>query len=255
MISKLFDIEGLNVLITGSSRGIGYMFAEGMGKCGANIILNGRNRNSLDEAVETLSSQGINVCAYDFDVSNPEEVCKSTADIIEDKGPVDVLINNAGIQIRWPLEDFNYEDWQKVMTVNVNSAFLVSKAVVKPMIERRKGKIINTCSLMSEVARPSIAAYTASKGGIKNLTKAMATEWARYDIQVNGIGPGYFSSEMTKALVEDERFSDWLCKRTPAGRWGQLEELLGTAVFLASDASNFVNGQIIYVDGGILACI
>jgi gluconate 5-dehydrogenase len=255
MINDLFNISGLNILVTGSSRGIGFTLAEGMGKCGANIILNAVNKDNLSKAVENLNSQKISAKGFAFDVSQPEAVKDGIEQIQNEMGQIDVLINNAGIQIRSPLEDFDYQDWQKVINVNLNSVFLVTKQVVKPMIERKKGKIINICSLNSEITRPTISAYTASKGALKNLTKSMAVEWAKHNIQANGIGPGYFSSEMTQSLVQDQQFSGWLCQRTPAGRWGNLQELLGAAVFLASPASSFVNGHILYVDGGMLSCI
>jgi gluconate 5-dehydrogenase len=255
VIAELFGIEDLNILITGSSRGIGLALAEGMGKCGANIILNGRKKETLKKAAQSLTSKGIKASYYDFDVSRPDQVSDTVDKIISENGNIDVLVNNAGIQIRGELENFDYENFQKVMNINVTSAFLVSKEVVKNMISRKKGKIINICSLMSEVARPTIAPYTASKGAVKNLTKGMATDWGKYNIQINGIGPGYFSSEMTKELVEDKKFNEWICKRTPAGRWGKLDELVGTAIFLSSKASDFVNGQVIYVDGGILSCL
>ncbi len=255
MSSKLFSIEGLNILISGSSRGIGYILAQEFGKLGAKVFINGRNSDQLNEAAKKLSAEGMEVHAYSFDVSDENQVKSSISQILDEHKSIDVLVNNAGIQIRKPLEEFEYENWRKIMDVNVTSAFLMSKAVVPQMIARKKGKIINICSLMSEIARPTIAPYTTSKGALKNLTKAMATDWAKYNIQVNGIGPGYFSSEMTKNLVQDEQFNSWICNRTPAGRWGQLEELAGAAIFLSSEASSFVNGQIIYVDGGILACV
>ncbi|NOX64216.1 MAG: SDR family oxidoreductase, partial [Chlorobi bacterium] len=168
---------------------------------------------------------------------------------------IDILVNNAGIQIRGNLENFDLLDWQRLIDVNLTGAFLVSKAVVKDMIEKKSGKIINICSIQSELARPSIAPYTASKGGLKNLTKGMATDWGKYNIQVNGIAPGYFKTEMTKALYNDEKFDSWLCSRTPANRWGEPEELIGSLIFLASNASSYVNGHLVYVDGGMLACV
>jgi len=195
------------------------------------------------------------VYGYIFDISKPEEVQASIAAIEKEIGTIDVLVNNAGIQIRGKLEEFDLGDWNKVLDTNLTGAFVVSKAVVKGMIERKQGKIINICSLQSELARNTIAPYAAAKGGLKMLTRAMATEWAKHNVQVNGIGPGYFKTAITKALYENPEFDAWLCSRTPVGRWGNPEELLGTLIYLSSEASSFVNGQLIFVDGGITACI
>jgi gluconate 5-dehydrogenase len=251
----LFDIEGKKILITGSTGGLGYVLAEGLARNGATVILNSRTQEKVDEAVLSFKKQGLSSHGYTFDICNETEVERQISAIEKDMGPIDVLVNNAGIQHRAPLEDFKLEDWNKVINTNLTGAFIVSNAVVRAMIPRQKGKIINICSLQSELGRPSIAPYATAKGGLKMLTKAMATEWARHNIQVNAIGPGYFKTNMTKALYENPEFDAWLCNRTPAHRWGNPEELIGTLIYLASQASSFLNGQIIYVDGGITACI
>jgi gluconate 5-dehydrogenase len=251
----LFDINRKRILITGSSSGIGYILAEGLAKAGASVILNGRNPEKVDAAVSSLSQEGYNVVGFAFDITNPGEVQHHITHIENNLGGIDVLVNNAGIQHRAPLEEFALEDWNKLLSIDLTGAFIVSKAVVNGMIQRRSGKIVNICSLQSELARPSIAPYAAAKGGLKMLTRAMATEWAKHNIQVNGIAPGYFKTAMTKALYENPEFDSWLCKRTPANRWGNPEELVGTLIYLSSDASSFVNGQLIFVDGGITACI
>jgi len=253
--SQLFTLEGKTALVTGSSRGLGYSIAEGLAEAGARVVLNDIDADRLNAAYESFRAKGYSVEAQQMDVVDKESLAKGAEAIHRSVGPIDILVNNVGIQIRGPLEDMEEEVWSKVLRLNLDSVFLVSKAFVKPMIERKAGKIINLCSLLSEVGRPSIAPYTASKGGVKMLTKAMATEWGKHNIQTNGIGPGYFLTEMTKTLAEDEKFDSWIKARTPAARWGLPEELKGTAVFLASPASDFVNGQVIYVDGGILAAL
>lgn len=251
----LFDVEEKRILVTGSTSGIGCVLAEGLAKAGAFVVLNGRNQKKVDEAVHSFKKQGFKVAGYAFDITDESEVEKHIARIENDHGNLDVLVNNAGIQHRAPLEEFKLEDWNYVLNTNLTGAFIVSKAVVKRMIERQSGKIINICSLQSELARPSIAPYATAKGGLKMLTRGMATEWAKHNIQVNGIGPGYFKTSMTKALYENPEFDSWLCKRTPANRWGNPEELVGTLIFLSSNASSFINGQLIFVDGGITGCI
>jgi len=250
-----FDIKNKVVLITGSSGGIGYTLAKGMAMHGATVIINGRNETKIQNTVIELIHRGLNVHGYVFDVNDSAEVNQQIVRIEKEVGPIDVLVNNAGIQIRKPLEDFAEKDWKQIIDTNLTSAFIVSKAVVKGMIKRRQGKIINICSLMSELGRPTIAPYAASKGGLRMLTRAMCVEWARYNIQINGVGPGYFITDMTSSLAEDPQFDSWLKNRTPAARWGDPAELVGTAVFLASKASSYINGQIIYVDGGLLAAI
>ncbi len=256
MLTDLFDIKGKKILITGSSRGIGFTLAHSMGKLGAEIILNGTNSTTLNDAAEKLKSDNIKTFIARFDVTNEKEADAAVDDIIGNFGRIDVLINNAGIQIRYPAEEFPSSDWDRIVNVNLKSAFLLSKIVgAKSMLPNKKGKIINICSVQSELGRPSITPYAASKGGIKMLTKGLATEWGKHNIQVNGLGPGYFKTDLTKALVEDEKFNSWLCNRVPANRWGNTSELVGAAVFLSSKASDYVNGHILYVDGGMLACV
>lgn len=255
MIEQLFSLKGKTSLITGSSRGIGYTLARGLGKAGSRIILNGVDKDRLNKAVEQLKQEDIDVFGVPFDVSDESAVSEKLAMIHDDIGSVDILVNNAGIQIRAPLEDFKYSDWQHILEVNLGGAFLVSKYVVGSMISRKEGKIINICSIQSELARPSIAPYTATKGGLRNLTRGMATDWGKYNIQINGIAPGYFKTEMTKSLYTDKEFDAWLCSRVPANRWGNPDELIAAAIFLASKGSNYVNGHLLYVDGGLKACV
>ena len=250
----LFDLTGRRALITGSSQGIGFALARALGSAGAAVILNGRDADKLEASAAVLRNEGIAVSTAAFDVTDHATVGDAIA-AQEQHGPLDILVNNAGIQRRAPLEDFPEATWHELMRTNLDSVFYVARAVARGMIGRKRGKIINICSVQSELGRPSIAPYAASKGAVKMLTKGMCADWARHGLQVNGIGPGYFETELTAALVADPAFSDWLCKRTPAGRWGRVEELAGAAIFLASDASNFVNGQIVYVDGGLTSVI
>lgn len=252
---KLFDLSGKRALITGSSQGIGLALAEGLGQAGASIVLNGRDSKKLDQARADLSRKGYTVHAAAFDVTDETAVTDAIAAIESLDGPIDILVNNAGMQFRTALEDYPLEKWRELMRVNVESAFIVGKAVARNMIARKQGKIINICSVQSELGRPSIAPYTATKGAIKMLTKGMCADWAKHGIQVNAIGPGYFKTPLNQALVDNPEFSSWLEKRTPAGRWGDVEELVGAAVFLASPASSFVNGHILYVDGGITSVL
>ena len=251
----LFDLSGSTALITGSSRGLGFILARGLARAGAKVILNGRNEEALKTAVENLSEDGLAAFGYAFDITDPAQIERNIRSVTQDIGPVDILINNAGIQKRAPLEQFEESAWREVIETNLTAPFLVSKQVVRGMIECKRGKIINICSLMSEIARNTVAPYTASKGGLKMLTKAMATDWGKYNIQVNGIGPGYFITEMTQPLADNREFDGWIKSRTPLARWGNPEELVGAAIFLASSASSFITGQIIYVDGGVLATI
>jgi gluconate 5-dehydrogenase len=255
MTFNLFDLSGRRALITGSSRGIGLSMAEGLGRAGASVILNARTVPLLDEAVAGLRASGIDAVSAVFDVTDQPQVVAAIDKIERDAGPIDILYNNAGIQRRAPLEEFPVDCWHEIIRANLDSVFYVSQAVVKYMIRRKRGKIVNTCSMTSELGRYSIAPYAATKGAVKMLTKGMCTDWARYNIQVNGIGPGYFETPLNQALMDNPEFDAWLKKRTPAGRWGKLEELQGAAIFLASAASDFVNGQILYVDGGILATL
>ncbi|WP_419730745.1 SDR family oxidoreductase [Lichenicola sp.] len=252
-----FDLTGRLALVTGSSQGIGFGIAGGLAAAGARVVLNGRNEARLAEAAarigETAFSPagGLGV----FDVTDADAVEAGIARIEREAGPIDILVNNAGIQRRMTLEEFPVETWHEVMRTNLDSVFFVGQAVAKRMIPRGHGKIINIASLQSEAARPTIAPYTASKGAVKMLTRGMCADWARHGLQINAIGPGYFETELNRPLREDPVFDAWLCRRTPAGRWGRVEELNGAAVFLASAASDFVNGQVIYVDGGVLSVL
>ncbi len=255
MSNALFDLTGRIALITGSSQGLGFAIARGLGQAGATLVLNGRNQEKLDRAVSLLSEEGLRVYGCSFDVADANHMHRAIPSLEKEVGPIDILLNNAGIQRRGPLETFEESTWREIIDTNLTGIFLTAKQVVQGMIARKSGKIINICSLQSELGRLTIAPYAASKGGVKMLTKAMAVEWGKYNIQVNGIGPGYFITEMTRPLAEDPKFDSWVKSRTPAARWGDPSELVGTAVFLASHASDFVNGQIIYVDGGILAAI
>jgi gluconate 5-dehydrogenase len=255
MSIELFSLAGRRALITGSSQGIGLALAEGLAKAGAHVVLNGRDEGKLTAAETALRSAGLPATAAAFDVTDEMAVAKGIAVIEAEHGPIDILINNAGMQFRTTLEDFPLDKWRELMRVNVESAFIVGKAVAKGMIARKRGKIINVGSVQSELGRPTIAPYTATKGAIKMLTKGMCADWARHGLQVNAIGPGYFKTPLNQALVDNPEFSSWLEKRTPAGRWGTTDELIGAAVFLSSDASSFVNGHMLYVDGGITSVL
>lgn len=252
---QLFSLKNKRALITGSSQGLGLAMAEGLGKAGATIILNGRNVEKLRRARKKLRGKKIKAFAYPFDVTHEDQVIESVGRIEKEVGPIGILVNNAGMNLRAPIEDFPTDQWHQVMDLNLDAVFYVSKAVGKRMIRRRRGKVINIASLLSEAARPTIAPYTASKGAVKMFTKALATEWAKHNIQVNAIGPGYFATAMNAPLVKDKKFDAWVRARTPAGRWGHPSELVGAAVFFASRASDFVTGQILYVDGGWLAAL
>lgn len=254
-ITELFNVSGKIALITGSTGGIGSALAKGLGENNSIVVLNGRDKKKLGEQYDELRSLGLRVHAYSFDITNSEQTANAISQIQYDVGNIDILINNAGITVRNKLEVFNDEDWDKIIAVNLTAAYRVAKAVVPGMISRRSGKIINIGSMQSELGRPSITPYAASKGGLKMLTKGMAVEWAQHNIQVNGIGPGYFKSEMTRSLYENPDFDRWLCSRTPSARWGNMEELLGALLLLASPASSYMNGQMIYVDGGLLASV
>ncbi|MDG6095823.1 SDR family NAD(P)-dependent oxidoreductase [Acetobacter sp. AN02] len=247
----LFSLVGRRALVTGSSQGIGLTLARGLASYGAEIVLNGRNEERLRAVCAELTDAGFTASVEAFDVTDQEAVIAGVERIEERDGPIDILISNAGIQRRAPLEQFARADWDDLISTNLNSVFFVGQAVAQHMIPRNRGKIVNICSVQSELARPGIAPYTATKGAVKNLTKGMATDWAKYGLQINGLAPGYFATEMNSKLVEDEVFTDWLRKRTPAARWGNVEELVGAAVFLSSDASSFVNGHMLTVDGGI----
>jgi len=251
----LFDLRGKTALITGSSQGIGFALAKGLAEAGAAVVLNGRDKVKLSKSADALSSMGAKVGTAAFDVTSGEATSAGIEKIEAEFAPIDILVNNAGILRRAPLLELTEAQWREVLDTDLTSAFLLARAVAPRMISRGAGKIINICSLMSEVGRPTTGGYAAAKGGLKMLTRAMATEWAKHNLQINGIGPGYMLTELTKPLSENVEFSRWLMARTPAGRWGRPEELVGAAVFLGSRASDFVNGQIIYVDGGILAAL
>jgi gluconate 5-dehydrogenase len=250
-----FRLDGQRALITGSSGGIGFALARALGQAGARTVLNGRDAAKLRAAQQQLQSEGLDVAVAAFDVTDLAAVQAGVAAIERDLGPVHILVNNAGMQIRNPLHEFADDDWHRLMRTNLDSVFFVSKAVAAGMIARGRGKVINICSVQSELGRPGIAPYTASKGAIKMLTKGMAIDWGPLGINVNGLGPGYFKTELTAKLVDDATFTAWLVGRTPSRRWGDVEELGGAAVFLASDASRFVNGHILYVDGGVTATL
>ena len=255
MSISLFDLSGRVALVTGSGQGIGLSLARGLASAGATIVLNDIVQDRLERAVAACRADGFDAHRSSFDVTSPEQVAAAVAQIEETVGPVEILVNNAGLQFRAPLEDFPIESWNKLMAVNVTGVFVVSQAIGRRMIPRGHGKIISIGSMQSEIARPTIAPYTASKGAVKNLIKGMATDWARHGLQCNGIGPGYFITDMTRPLAENPEFDAWLKNRTPAHRWGDVKELVGAAIFLASDASSFVNGHMLYVDGGMLACV
>ncbi|NHO31167.1 SDR family oxidoreductase [Acetobacter fallax] len=249
--TSLFSLSGRRALVTGASRGIGLALAKGLAQYGAEIVLNGRDSERLEQARTILEKDGLHAITAAFDVTDQSAVIAGIDAIERDVGSIDILINNAGIQRRAPLDQFPRADWDALISTNLNAVFFVGQAVARHMIPRGRGKIVNICSVQSELARPGIAPYTATKGAVKNLTKGMATDWARHGLQINGLAPGYFETEMNRALVADVAFTDWLCKRTPAARWGQVDELVGAAVFLSSDASSFVNGHVLMVDGGI----
>lgn len=253
--STLFSLVGKRALVTGAAQGIGLTLARGLGAAGAELSLNDLDPAKLDVAAAELRAEGLRVTTGAFDVAREDQVVAGVAELERAGGPVDILVNNAGIHRRAPLEQMALADWQRVLDVNLTSAFLLARAVAPGMIARRAGKIINICSLNSELSRPGIGNYAAAKGGLKMLTRAMAVEWGRHNVQANGIGPGYLLTELTRSLAENPEFDRWIRARTPAGRWGEPRELIGAAVFLASAASDFVNGQIVYVDGGLLASL
>ncbi|MDO4429841.1 MAG: gluconate 5-dehydrogenase [Lonepinella koalarum] len=251
----LFSLQNKRILITGSARGIGRLLAEGVAEQGAEVIINSTNQEKSQWVADELVAKGYKAHAVAFDVTNTQAVHQAIDHIEQNIGAIDVLINNAGIQRRHPFCDFPEKDYDDVINVNQKSVFIVSQAVARYMVKRQAGKIINIGSMQSELGRDTITPYAASKGAVKMLTRGMCVELARYNIQVNGIAPGYFKTELTRPLVENKEFSDWLCKRTPAARWGNPEELIGAAVFLSSKASDFVNGHLLFVDGGMLAAV
>ena len=254
-ILQKFDLTGRTALITGASAGIGFALARGLAQAGAAVVLNARNTDKLEDAAAVLRAEGATVHTAAFDVTDGAAVTRAVAQIEKDVAPIDILVNNAGMQRRGPLDQFEEAQWHELMRTNVDSVFLVGQAVARHMIARKRGKIVNICSVQSELGRPGIAPYTASKGAVKMLTKGMAIDWGQHGIQVNGLGPGYFRTELTEALVNNVEFTQWLVNRTPSRRWGDVEDLCGAAVFLSSEASNFVNGHILYVDGGVTATL
>lgn len=253
--TKLFDLTGRTALVTGSSQGIGFALAKGLAEAGADIIINGRDKTKIASAAAELSAIGPKVHQLAFDATD-HGAAKAAVDGFEaDNGAINILINNAGMQHRTPLEDFPPEMFEKLLNTNISTVFNVGQAVANHMIKRGAGKIINIASVQTMLARPGIAPYTATKGAVGNLTKGMATDWAQHGLQVNAIAPGYFDTPLNAALVADPDFSAWLEKRTPAGRWGNVDELVGACIFLSSAASSFVNGHTLYVDGGITASL
>lgn len=255
-MSDLFNLTGKRALVTGATHGLGMAMAKGLALAGADLIINGHSADKMAHALQQYNTAGIRAHGYLFDVTIEDEVLAAVSQIENDHGPIDILVNNAGIIKRIPMIDMPVSEFRQVVDVDLVAPFIVSKAVGRSMIDRRAGKIINICSMMSELGRNTVSAYAAAKGGLKMLTRNMATEWARYNIQVNGIGPGYFATEQTAPIrTEGHPFNDFIINRTPAARWGDPDDLIGTTIFLASAASDFVNGQIIYVDGGILATI
>lgn len=250
-----FRLDGRLALVTGSSTGIGLALARGLGQAGADVVLNGRDGERLARAADVLRSEGFTVHARRFDTTDAAAVEAAVDSIEREIGPLEILVNNAGINRRAPFTEVTSDDWHAVMATNVDGYFFVGQAVARRMVTRRRGRIINICSVMSEMGRPGTAAYTASKGAAKMLTKAMAIELAPHGVGVNAIGPGYFATELTAPLVADEKFSAWVRQRAPIGRWGEVEELAPVAVFLASDAARFISGHVLYVDGGITAAL
>jgi gluconate 5-dehydrogenase len=250
-----FRLDGRNALVTGSSAGIGFALAQALGDAGARVVLNGRSQAKVDAAAAALRLQGLQVETAVFDVTDAASVREAVERVEAEVGAIDILVNNAGMQLRGPLQDYAQDDWRKIMQTNLDSAFYVGQTVAKKMIPRGRGKIVNICSVQSELGRPGIAPYMATKGALKMLTKGMAIDWGPLGLNVNGIGPGYFKTELNEKLVADPQFSAWLINRTPNRRWGDVKELGGAAVFLASDAASFVNGHILYVDGGVTATL
>ena len=257
MSADLFRLDGKTALVTGATHGLGMAMAQGLGRAGATLVVNGHSsQERIDQAVAHYRADGLAAHGYRFDVTDAEQVAEAVRQIEDEVGPIDILVNNAAVIERTPLLDMTVEAWERVIRTDLTGAFVVSQPVVRGMIERGGGKVINICSMMSELGRDSVGAYAAAKGGLKMLTRSMATEWGRDNVQVNGIGPGYFATEQTAPLrTPGHPFDAWITSRTPAGRWGTPDDLAGAAVFLASPASDFVTGHVLYVDGGILATI
>jgi gluconate 5-dehydrogenase len=255
MSTSLFDLSGRTALVTGSSRGLGRAIAEGMARAGARLIINGTDPARVETAVAEFRSAGHAAEGAAFDVTDEAAIVKAFEGLDAKGIAVDILVNNAGIQMRKPLVEFTTAEWRKVIETNLTSAFVIGREAARRMIARKRGKIVNIASLASELARPTVGPYTAAKGGIKTLTKSMAVEWAASGIQANAIGPGYMATDMNQALIQNPDFNSWLMSRIPSKRWGRPDELVGAAIFLASAASDYVNGQVIYVDGGMLAAM
>ena len=256
MSLELFDLKGKVALVTGGTHGLGMAIGIGLANAGAKLVVNDIFQDKLDTAQEEYTKLGVDVSLYNFDVTKENEVVKHIAKIEAEVGPIDILVNNAGIIKRIPIEDMTVQEFSEVINIDLVAPFIMSKAVITGMISRGHGKIINMCSMMSELGRNTVSAYAAAKGGLKMLTRNMATEWAKHNIQINGIGPGYFATSQTAPIrVDGHPFNDFIINRTPAAKWGDPNDLQGAAIFLASDASNFVNGHVLYVDGGILATI
>lgn len=254
-LDSLFGLAGRRAIITGSSRGIGLTLARGLARAGAGVVLTARHPERLEAAVTGLRGEGFEAHGYPFDVTDHAAVVAAVERIELDVGPLDILVNNAGMQLRKPVADWTPEEWHLILDTDLSGAWFMSQAVGSRMVERGRGKIINICSAQSELGRRTIVPYTAAKGGLRMLTRGLCAEWAGSGIQVNGVGPGYFATELTSALVADPEFDAWIRGRIPAARWGDPEELVGATVFLASAASDYVNGQIVYVDGGLQAAI
>lgn len=255
MSLSLFSLEGKVALVTGSGQGIGLALAEGLSEAGAHVVLNGRDRSKLERAHQALAAAGRKASIAAFDVTDQKAVEAGIAAIEAGTGPIDILVNNAGMQKRAPITEFPVEGWHEVMNTNLHSVFYVTQAVTKRMVPRKRGKIISIGSVMSELGRATIIPYTASKGAVKMMTRGLAAELGKHNIQANAIGPGYFTTEINKALLADEAFTSWVCSRTPAGRWGETKELVGAAIFLSSAASDYVNGHLLMVDGGLTAVV
>jgi gluconate 5-dehydrogenase len=255
-MNSLFDLHGKRAFVTGATHGLGMAMAKGLAGAGAELIINGTTPSRMEKAVAEYEREGHTVYDFIFDVTDEAEAKKHVEKVEEEIGPIDILVNNAGIIKRIPLQDMDVEEYRKVVDVDLVGPFIMAKQVARHMIPRKAGKIINICSMMTELGRDTVGAYAAAKGGLKMLTRSMATEWARYNIQANGIGPGYFATSQTAPIRKaGHPMHEFILSRTPAGRWGVPSDLAGAAVFLSSKASDFVNGQIIYVDGGILATI
>jgi len=251
MPASPFDLTDKVALVTGAYRGLGFAIGKGLAQAGATVVLNGRRADALATAAKALTDAGLRATTAVFDVTDAQAIGRGVAGIVESYGRLDILVNNAGIQRRNALVDFKRQDWDDIIATNLTAPFLVSQAVLPAMIARKAGKIIHIASLMSELARPTVVPYTAAKGGVRQLTRGMAVELAPHGIQVNAIAPGYFATEMNRALIDDTEFNAWVCKRTPAGRWGEPDEIAGLAIFLASPAANYMTGQLLVIDGGM----